>query len=271
MGRCEKAVRTAWIPGIVSVTFREKPAGEVIRLARENGLEAIEWSENAHVQADDPKGAAGLRQDTAAAGLKVAAYGSYYRLGEYEHPAETFGKSLVSGCALGAPVIRVWAGVKASADADAAYRARLAREAALIAGIAAEKGVKVAFEWHKNTLTDTNESAMELLEAASHPNLYCLWQPTVALTPQQRLEGIHMLGDRLLNYHVYSWPEGKRGPLDAAEWKPYLDAAGCGGTHYALMEFVRDNAEEQFAADAKVLRELLHNGGYYGESVCEKP
>lgn len=271
MGRCEEAVRTTWIPGVVSVTFRDKTPEEVIRLAAENHLEAIEWSENAHVQANDPEGAAKLREATEAAGLQVAAYGSYYRLGEYEDPAATFRRSLASASALGAPVIRVWAGVKASADADAEYRARLAKEAALIAGIAAEKDVKVAFEWHKNTLTDTNETAMELLKAADHPNLYCLWQPTVALTPAQRVEGVKLLGDRLVNYHVYSWPDGKRGPLNAAEWKLYLDAADCGGSHYALMEFVRDNTEEQFASDAKVLRDLIVNGGYYGESVCEKP
>ena len=75
---------------MVSVTFRDRSAEDVIRLAVENGLEAIEWSENAHVQADDPQGAAELREATEAAGLKVAAYGSYYRLGEYEDPAETF-------------------------------------------------------------------------------------------------------------------------------------------------------------------------------------
>jgi len=264
-------VSATWIPGVVSVTFRDKPAEEVIRLAVQNHLEAIEWSENAHILPDAPEDAKKLKEATEAAGLQVAAYGSYYRLGEYENPEETFGKSLASASALGAPVIRVWAGVKASEDADEAYRARLAKEAALIAELAQQKGIKVAFEWHKNTLTDTNETAMELLKAADHPNLYCLWQPTVALTPAQRVEGVKLLGDRLVNYHVYSWPDGKRGPLNAAEWKLYLDAAACEGSHYALMEFVRDNTEEQFASDAKVLTDLIHNGGYYGESVCEKP
>lgn len=264
MGRGPEAVRTTWIPGVVSATFKTLPAAEVIRLAAENHLEAVEWSENAHVMPDDPEGAAALKQATEAAGLTVAAYGSYYRLGEYEDPAAVFAASLVSAAALGAPTIRVWAGVKASADADDAYRAKLAGEAALIAGMAAEKHIRVAFEWHKNTLTDTNASAMQLLSDADHPNLYCLWQPTVALTPAQRVEGVKLLGDRLVNYHVYSWPDGKRGPLNAAEWAYYLDAAECGGSHYALLEFVRDNTPEQFADDAARLIDLLHNGGYYG-------
>lgn len=264
MGKREAAVKTTWIPGVVSATFRDKPTQDVIRLAVQNGLKAVEWSENAHVQPDDPEGAQHLAQATAAAGLQVAAYGSYYRLGEYEEPAQTFQKSLISAAALGAPVMRVWAGVKPSADADEAYRVRLAQEARLIAAMAQEQGVQVAFEWHKNTLTDTNGSAMALLQAANHPNLYCLWQPTVALTPAQRVQGVQLLGSRLVNMHVYSWPDGKRGPLNAAEWKLYLDAAQCGGSHYALLEFVRDNTEEQFASDAKTLNDLIQNGGYNG-------
>lgn len=256
---------TTWIPGVVSATFRDKPAQDVIRLAVENHLEAIEWSENAHVQPGDPEGAAVLRQQTLRAGLTVAAYGSYYRVGEYgADAAATFARSLLSAEALGAPVIRVWAGVKASADADEAYRRQVADDARMIAAMAADKGIRIAFEWHKNTLTDTNASAMQLLQDAAHPNLYCLWQPTVALSPAQRVEGIHLLQDRMINYHVYSWPDGKRGPLNAAEWKLYLDAADCGGSHFALLEFVRDNTEEQFASDAKTLNDLIRNGGYYG-------
>ena len=264
MGRREEAVKTTWITGVVSVTFRDKPAQEVIQLAVQNGLKAIEWSENAHVLAGDPEGAKRLAEATVEAGLMVAAYGSYYRLGEYENPEETFEKSLASASALGAPVMRIWAGTRPSADADEAYRARLAKEAHMVAEMAQQKGVKVAFEWHKNTLTDENATAMELLKSADHPNLYCLWQPTVALTPAQRVEGIQLLGDRLVNMHVYSWPDGKRGPLNAAEWKLYLDAAQCGGSHCALMEFVRDNTEEQFASDAKTLNDLIRNGGYDG-------
>ena len=255
-------MNTTWIPGVVSVTFRALPASEVIRLAAENGLKAVEWSENAHVLPGDPQGASALRRATEAAGLTVAAYGSYYRLGTYEDPAAVFAQSLASAEALGAPTLRIWAGTKPSAEADATYRAKLAGEAAMLAGMAAGKGIKLAFEWHRDTLTDTNESALRLLSDAGHPNLYCLWQPTVALSPSQRVEGIRLLGDRLVHMHVYSWPDGCRGPLNLAEWKLYLDAADCGGSHFALLEFVRGDSPEQFAADAARLLDLLHHGGY---------
>ena len=256
-------MKTQWIPGAVSATFKKMPltADEVIALLVECELKAVEWSENVHVFPDDPGGAASLRQKTEAAGLRIAAYGGYYRLGENENPGPVFMKSLVSAEALGAPVMRVWAGVKASVDVGESERCCLTQEAALIADMAQRRNIKVAFEWHKNTLTDTNESALRLLKEANHPNLYCLWQPTVALPPRERVQGIRLMGDRLLNFHVYSWPDSKRGPLNAAEWQYYLDAAAdMGGVHCALLEFVRDDTVEQFRSDAQTLLNLLESG-----------
>ena len=211
------------------------------------------------------RGAAALRRATQEAGLQIAAYGSYYRLGEYDDPAAVFARSLRSAEALGAPTIRVWAGVKPSAEADEAYRARLNKEAAMIAEMAAEKGIRVAFEWHKNTLTDTNESALRLLREAGHPNLSCLWQPTVALTPAQRVEGIRLLGDRLVNVHVYSWPDGTRGPLNQAEWKLYLDAATCGGSHFALLDSLWHSTGKESASHSEHGRQKRG-----GRSVCHR-
>ena len=287
-------MKTLWIPGAVSATFKKTPlsADEIIDLMTDCGLKAVEWSENLHVQPDDPEGAALLRKKTEAAGLKVAAYGSYFRLGENKDPGQAFERSLRSAKALGAPLIRVWAGIQASADVSDEQFRRLSDEASLIAEEAGREQIKVAFEWHKNTLTDTNQSARRLLAQANHPNLYCLWQPTVALTPRacrvdgidflgaeggdvyrlridcgkggyirERVQGIAMMSSRLLNFHVYSWPDGKRGPLNAAEWQYYLDAAAdMGGTHCALLEFVLGDTAEQFRADAKTLLNLLESG-----------
>ncbi|MCI8517032.1 MAG: hypothetical protein HFG75_09235 [Hungatella sp.] len=45
------------VPGMISATFRDKSAGEIIRLCKEADLKAVEWSENAHVMPEDPSGA----------------------------------------------------------------------------------------------------------------------------------------------------------------------------------------------------------------------
>ena len=248
-----------WIPGAVSATFKKMSlsADDVIALAASCGLKALEWSENVHVFPDDPEGAKALKERTEAAGLRVAAYGSYFRLGENADPLSAFKRSLVSARALGAPLIRIWAGTKPSSEVGEEERRALCAEAARIGDLAGEAGIRVAFEWHKNTLTDTNLSAKRLLAEAGCPNLYCLWQPTAALTPRERCEGIRMMGDRILNFHVYSWPDGKRGPLNAAEWQYYFDAAaGLEGEHCALLEFVRDDSPDQFKSDARTLLDL---------------
>lgn len=247
------------IPGIVSATFREKTAEDIIRLCGEAGLKAVEWSENAHVMPSDPEGVATLYEKTREAGLEVAAYGSYYRLGQNEDPQGAFFRSLISAVALHAPLIRIWAGTESSAETDGERRRTLAGEAAVVCAMAAKYDIRVALEWHKNTLTDTNESAMQFLSETDHDNLYCLWQPTVALNMRQRSEGLELLGDRLQNLHIYYWREGVRRPLaeGVEEWKQYLAHVDKGRTRYGLLEFVMDNSEEQFLEDAKTLHRLL--------------
>lgn len=249
------------IPGLVSVTFRDRTAEWIIKQCQRAGLKAVEWSENIHVFPDDEAGADHLYRQTTAAGLSVAAYGSYYRLGEQEAPAEVFGRSLRSAAALRAPVIRIWAGTKPSLEVGEAEFDRLAEEAVLIAELAQKEGVKCALEWHRNTLTDTNETAMKLLHKADHPNLYCLWQPTVALSMAERIEGLRFLAERgrLLNLHMYYWRGEIRRPLEegVSEWQQYLSVIDPQEDRYGLMEFVMDGTEEQFLADAGILHRLL--------------
>ena len=155
-------------PGIVSATFREKTAEEVIALCKAAGLEAVEWSENAHINPGDIERAEKLHKQTINAGLQIAAYGSYFRLGQNEDAEEAFRISAITAEAIHAPVIRIWAGTKASADASPEYREKLVKETRKICEVAKGYQLKVALEWHKNTLTDTNESAMEFLKAVDH-------------------------------------------------------------------------------------------------------
>ena len=55
---------------------------------------------------------------TRAAGLSVASYGTYYRLGQ----GQDFSAYLTAAEALGAPSLRLWAGTRGSDAVDAATR-----------------------------------------------------------------------------------------------------------------------------------------------------
>lgn len=249
------------VPGLVSATFKEESPAYVLAALQKADLHAVEWSEKWHIPAGDTALARDLRDRTLAQGADIAAYGSYYRLGENSDLAKDFLPSLRNAAALGAPLIRIWGGGKASAELDADTRRKLAAEAKTVSDMAADSGIKIALEWHKNTVTDTNESAMAFLDEAAADNLYCLWQPTVALNMDERCAGLDMLEarGRLLNLHVYYWLEGKRRPFAEGldEWRCYLQHVDREEKRYGLLEFVLNNTEEQFLADAAEWKRLL--------------
>ena len=112
--------------GLVSITYRKLTPAEIIPLVRD-------------------------------AGLTVSSYGSYYRLGA----GQDFAPYLAAACALGAPVIRIWAGTKESAAVDGDTLSAWTDGAKAVSRMAAEKGVTVAFEYHHGTLTDTAASSGE--------------------------------------------------------------------------------------------------------------
>ncbi len=245
--------------GLVSITFRQLAPREIVDLVAAAGLEGIEWGGDVHV----PHGEVGLAGDvgrmTRQAGLDVAAYGSYYRAGEQ---TESFEPVLDAAVALEAPLIRVWAGHRASAEADDAFRAAVVEDSRRIADLAAGAGVRIAYEYHGRSLTDTNDSAVALLRDVAHENVRCYWQAPRALMTAECLDGLDAITPWLSNVHVFSWhPEtGDRLPLAAGEqwWAEYLPRiASVVGDRWALLEFVRDNDPQNFPADAQTLRQWL--------------
>ena len=79
-----------WTPGLVSVSFRGESPETILHEARAAGLRAIEWGGDVHVPPGDLENARRIGAATREAGLSVAAYGSYYRLGTAEDPAAAF-------------------------------------------------------------------------------------------------------------------------------------------------------------------------------------
>ncbi len=249
-------------PGLVSVSFRALPPAEVITLARSAALAGIEWGGDIHVPPGDTVWARQVGVMTREAGLAVASYGSYYRVGEAaspEHPP--FEAVLAAAVALGAPVIRVWAGRRASADADDAHWQAVVEDAHRIADMAAAAGVRVAFEYHGGTLTDTSQAACALMRRADHPHLGCYWQPPVAMPTAQALQGLRAIAPWLGHVHVFHWQPGtERKPLEQGvpAWRQYLRIIGAQrGDRFALLEFIAGDDSQQLLRDAATLHRLL--------------
>lgn len=256
--------------GLLSVTFRKKTPEEIVRLVLQAGLDGIEWGGDLHVPHGDVTRAAAVGRLTREAGLALPSYGSYYYAGgKPDNPR--FEDVLESARALGVPAIRVWAGNRASDAADEQWRRTVADDTRRIADLAAQAGITIDFEYHNHTLTDTPASAERLMCEVDHANVRSNWQAPLDMDAAQRLESLRGIMPWLANVHVFHWKlahseqqklvqyplaDGKQ------DWLAFLRAiAQAGRSPYAMLEFVKNEADEQFLQDAAALKEAVAASG----------
>jgi len=249
--------------GLTSITFRQLCPKEIIELTFHAKLNGIEWGGDIHVPHGNTKIADEVYRMTVDAGLDVIAYGSYYVLGFSSENGLDFKSVLDSAGALHAPVIRVWAGKIGSDEADESYRTKIIEETKTIAELAAPKNIEIAFESHINTLTDTGESSVDLLEKINMKNVKTYWQPDPSWSVEKNLKKLSHIFTWLKNIHVFHWTTENfiRLPLSDGneKWKKYFEKISeLNNIPYAAIEFVKDDSVEQFNVDAKTLKNLIN-------------
>jgi sugar phosphate isomerase/epimerase len=246
--------------GLVSISFRKLSPKEILELCTKAGLEGIEWGGDIHVPHGDVSKAKEVCKMTEAAGLKTAAYGSYYYVGHEKELSFSFDQVLESAVALNTPTIRVWAGKRPSAQADDAWWNNVKEESRIIADKAFKANIKISYEYHRNTLTDTPDAADRLIKNVMHDNIYSYWQPAIDLSKEERLLSLQRIAPWLTNLHVYQWQDTQRLPLrdGIGDWQNYFGYANTlAGNRYAMLEFVKDDSPEQLLEDAATLKSLL--------------
>lgn len=245
-------------PGLVSVTFRKLDVHAVIALARSAGVELIEWGGDVHVPPGDRTIAESVAGQTLAAGLEIAAYGSYFRLGR----AADFGPVLKTAEWLGVPTVRIWAGSLGSQATPPDRFRQIARELNDVARQAAHIGKTVSLEFHPGTLTDSAAAALALIAAGDHPAIRTYWQVALDQGEGEQLGSLVPLLPWLSHLHVFNFAAAGtvRLPLAQAEaqWSRLLNqVTGIPGEHGALLEFVRDDRPAAFEEDAACLKRIL--------------
>src|SRR4051812_36285102 len=136
-------------PCLRSVTRRHLAIDEVIALAVEGAVESVEWDE-AHVPPGDREAADLAAKATAGAGVRIASYGTRFRVG-VECVGE-FDAALDSARLLGAPRIRVRAGGVAARHGTPAQVGAVVRDSRVVADRAADAGVEVLFAQEEGTV-----------------------------------------------------------------------------------------------------------------------
>lgn len=247
------------IPGLVSVTFRKKTPLEIVRLCSQARLAAIEWGGDVHVP---PNGAnaAKIRRMTADYGLTVSSYGSYYRVTQ---PLDDLRACLDTACELNTSVVRIWCGVKGSREAEAG-RGEIVDQLMTCAEEARARRLSLALEYHGNTLTDDRDSVQRLIKetASAADCLKFYWQPRFDWCETEILASLDDVRSRLSHLHVFTWQFDEnsctRLPLSDREalWRNIFSSIQ--DEHYALMEFVPDDADASLLRDAAALNQWIH-------------
>lgn len=244
--------------GVCSVTFKDKTIEEVIQLAKKAGLDCIEWGSKEHIKVGDFETAKQAAQLTEKAGLKTSSYGSYYQAGSYGN----FEEVIATAKLLNTPMIRIWAGEKASKDSDDVWFQKVLSDTRRIAELADNEGMQISFEYHSGSLTDTPESARWLMESVNAPNVYLYWQPAETLSVSERVNSLDYLSKWISNVHVFCWEDyHNRFSLEKGEkeWLQYLShiQAGSDNAHHYILEFVKDDNPDQFLKDAETLKNWI--------------
>jgi len=241
--------------GLTSITFRNKNIDEIIAFAQESRVDGIEWGSDVHVLPGDIKTAITVAQKCKENGIKIFSYGSYFKLGM----DMDFMPYLDSAVALKTQRIRIWAGTKGSGEISQSERNLLKEECRSIAQEAQKKNIEICFEYHRHTLTDTKESAYQLMKDVDMPNVFLYWQPNPDVSEEEKYAEIHLLLPYIKTVHFFQWTganvrhlmsEGKE------QWKAYIELLPAQDMPY-LLEFTKDDDENNALSDIECMRELL--------------
>ena len=259
--------------GLVSISFRQKSVKELIKAAKESGLEYIEWGGDVHIPMGNVKLARKVRRQMNGAGLKCASYGSYF--GIVYHCDECFPlpfkRVLKTAKALGAKTVRVWLGWpkcgckkgKCIYLCDKHY-CKSVNVAKAMCNEAKKYGLTLSIECHFATLSDDYHDTLRFLEQVGCDNLKLYWQPNHSKSFEYNLEALKALRPYITNVHVFNWDENaKKHPLieGKAQWDEYFKVLNDENSEdrICFLEFMPDGELSSLPTEASSLKTILED------------
>lgn len=242
---------------VASVSFRPYKAEEIIKAAKESGIDAIEWGSDIHAPVNDTEALKKIRDLSKDFGVGVSSYGSYYRLGK-DDPKDIKAYINAAGI-LGTDFIRIWCAEKASAEIGNTELKKLISDGKAVSRIAKENSITLCLECHPFTLTDDYKASLNFIEAVDSPNLKMYWQPNQFKSEKYNLLSAKALAPVTENLHVFHWDsEYKKYPLCEGTyiWEKYLSFFK-EKDHNLILEFMHDDRLKTLKSTAETLREFI--------------
>ncbi len=247
--------------GMTSMTLKAWMPNEIIHFAKAHALYGIEWGNCAgHVPAGDVKRAQQIGQETREHGLAVLAYATYYEVGD---PMEAFLEDLACANALQAPAMRIWTPRRSPWEVADAEFENICSQARLLAETAEKAHVKLLFEYHFDTLTETGDSAVCLMQHIGHANTGLYWQPDGGLSTQQNLLALQQVLPYVTkNIHMINYQKGgefeELGPIRDAILSYLKELKQANRDFNVIIEFAKDNKPDNLVKSVTLLKALLH-------------
>jgi sugar phosphate isomerase/epimerase len=243
--------------GLCTISAKDRPVDEILDVAAEAGADGVEIWGGEHV--GDGSRAACERIASAAAerGLSIPVYGSYLRPGT-DGVDGAMASELKTASALGADLIRVWAGDREHQDCSESHWEAVVADLGRLADAAVERDLAVTVERHAGTVTNTTEGAADLVAAVDHPAVGLNWQPNFEHDAAAVRADAADLAALANNVHLQAVPES--GATDrCALADAYFDVAAvaaafadAGFEGFLEVEFVTEAAPYEAAVAADV-------------------
>jgi sugar phosphate isomerase/epimerase len=256
-----------------TIAFRDRLLDHALSVARSTGFDGVEiWGREPHVaEKFDENRVRAAKKLLEAEGITPYVLGSYLRFGATK-PEGSVGLSDVLHTArwLRTPLVRVWASDVGSGAASPAIWEQTVTEAQEACDTAAKLGLKLVAEMHGQTLADTTDGALQLVERVARDNFRLNFQVSChndGQTPEERLAAVlpwvsHVHAQNYQSLAPNAADTARRAPL-AAGIVNYRRLLGmlrdAGYTGCVAVEFAYDETGDKgqaMAHDAKFLKTI---------------
>ena len=241
--------------GLVSVSFRQHSAKEILEATKNAGLSCIEWGSDVHAPCHDTDCLYKIAAFQKEYGIVCSSYGTYFRLGET--PIDELESYITAAKILGTDILRLWCGTKSGDEYSDSEKQNLIDQCKKAAQIAEKANVTLCLECHRKTYTQRLDDALLLMREINSSHFRMYWQPFQWQNIKDNLVYAEAIAPFTHHIHVFQWKDNERFSLNdgVKEWQKYLHQFSAPRT--LLLEFMPNGTIEELAGEANALRSII--------------